>query len=77
VKAVIVFAAMFVLDFIWARYTSAMVDRRAHLASVFAVGILITNGVAVISYTTDLWMFIPAGLGAYAGTWVAVKWGKA
>jgi hypothetical protein len=77
VKAVLVFLAMFALDFIWARYTAAMVDKRPHLASVYAVGIVATNGVVVVSYTSDPWMLLPAALGAYAGTWAAVRWGKA
>ena len=29
--------------------------------------------VAVINYTTNYWLLIPAGLGAFLGTWVGMR----
>ena len=75
-SSLVVFVAMFALDFVWARYTYAMTDKRAVAAGVYAVGILLFAGTAQIGYTADLWLLFPAGLGAFAGTFLAVHQSK-
>lgn len=70
-----VFAALTLLDFVWARYTLAITDKRAVPAGIYAVGILALGGFSVISYTTDHWLLIPACSGAFVGTFMAVKFG--
>lgn len=71
-----VFAAMFVLDFVWARYTAAITARWALCAGFHAITITAINGAATISYVANPWLLIPAIAGAFLGTVVAVKWGK-
>lgn len=71
-----VFAALALLDFVWARYTLAITDKRAVPAGIYAVGILALGGFSVISYTTDHWLLIPACSGAFVGTFLAVKFGN-
>lgn len=73
---ILVFVAMTVLDFIWAVYTKSVSDNKPLLASAFAVGIVVVGAFVTISYVANHWMLIPAGLGAFAGTWIAVQFSK-
>ncbi len=68
-----VFGAMFMLDFVWAKYTRAVQAGQRCLASAHAAGIILLNGAAVLGYVGDPLLLIPAMLGAYAGTWVAIE----
>lgn len=70
---VIVFGAMFALDFVWAHYTRAVQSHRALAAAWWAVAILIFNGIAQIAYIHDPWMLLPAALGAFGGTYLAMR----
>lgn len=74
-KFVGVFLALFALDFVWAKYTHALAAHQAIPASAYASGIILLNGVAVIGYTSDPWLLLPAILGAFAGTYAAIKIG--
>ena len=71
-----VFAVMVLLDWLWADYTASIARERPHRAAGMAVGIILFSGFVTTSYVHDPWLLIPAGLGAYAGTWACVKWGK-
>lgn len=73
IKALTVFVAIFVLDFFWAKYTACMTRKLAHKASLYSSLIILANGVAVVIYAGEPLMVLPAALGAYAGTFVAVK----
>jgi hypothetical protein len=69
-----VFALMFTLDVVWARYTLVVINNAAVKASFYATGIMILNGLTTIGYTSDPWLLIPAATGAWLGTFFAVKW---
>lgn len=73
VQALIVFAALFALDIVWARYTSAIADHRRLLASSFAAAIIALGAFATINYIDDPRMIIPAMAGAFCGTFVGTK----
>lgn len=72
-EAIIVFSAMFALDFIWAKYTAAITARRAPVAGLYASAIIVLSGTAQIGYTGNHWLLIPALLGAFAGTFAAIR----
>lgn len=72
-KALAVFACMFLLDFVWGKWTFALTDKRAVLSGVYASILIVLSGGAAIGYVDDPWMLIPAALGAFAGTYAAVK----
>lgn len=72
-KALLVFLAVFAMDFIWAVYTLAMVERSAFMASSYAGMIILLSGAAQIGYTKNHWLLIPAFIGAFAGTFAAVN----
>lgn len=73
--AVAVFVALFILDFFWTRYTAAVTARAATPAGIYSAGIVLANGVAVLIYADNPVMVLPAALGAFCGTWFAVKRG--
>lgn len=72
----IVFSAMFALDFVWVKYTHATQEHKALQAAIYAGVILMFNGTVVIGYTMDHWMLIPAIAGAVGGTYAAMKLAK-
>ena len=76
IKAAIVFASMFALDFVWAKYTFAMTEKRSFLSGNLAGLIILLSGIATIGYVEDPWMLIPAAMGAWLGTVVAVEMKK-
>jgi hypothetical protein len=72
-KALSVFIALLVLDFVWARYNIATTTKQAWRAGSYSVLIILLGAFSVISYTEDHWMLLPAAVGAFCGTWLAVK----
>lgn len=73
-RAAIAFFALFLLDYVWAKYTYAMTEKRATGASIYASLIVLLNGAAAIVYVTNPWMLPPAVLGAFVGAYAVVKW---
>lgn len=71
-KAAIAFASMLALDLVWVAYmTSAQAGYPA--VSAFCAMILFVIGAYnVLSYTRDPRLIVPAALGAYTGTYIAV-----
>ena len=69
---ILVFIAYTALDFTFARYTKATADNKPLAASLWATSILMFTGYVTVSYVNDPWLLIPATLGAFLGTYVAV-----
>ena len=67
------FLALFSTDIIYTYYLRAVQDNRPVIASCWATVVTFTASVAVIEYTTNTLMLIPALLGAFAGTYVGMK----
>ena len=67
------FFALFFVDFVFARYIKAVNDVQPIKAGMLASIITLLNIVAVISYTENHLMIIPAVLGAFVGSFVGVK----
>lgn len=72
-QGLIVFATLFFLDVVWARYTTAIAERRRLAASSFGAGIIALGAYATISYIDNPLMILPAMLGAFCGTFVGIK----
>lgn len=69
----LVFLAMLVSDFLYARYTMNITSKHIISASSYAAGIQLCMAFTVVEYTKDAWLVIPAALGAALGTWIAIK----
>lgn len=68
------FVAVALTDFCWTRYIQATAEAKANQSALFSLFIILIGGFVAISYTTNHWLLIPAGLGAYVGTYLTVKY---
>lgn len=71
-RYVLVFLAVVLLDFVWARYTITLAARKNE-ALIWAPAIYALGSYVIIQYTDDHFMLIPAVFGAVAGTWLGMK----
>jgi len=69
---IITFFALFFTDIVNTWYIKAIQEDRPVVASLWAVGVTFAASVAIISYTRDNMMIIPALLGAFVGTYVGI-----
>jgi hypothetical protein len=67
-----VFAAMVLLDVVFALYIIETAAKSLWTASVWAAAIQLCNAVVVVSYARDWRTVFPATLGAFAGTALAI-----
>jgi len=66
------FLALFVTDLCWAFYISRVKDHQPFRSALWSVGLFLTGAIGTISYVNDPWLLIPATLGAFSGTYLAV-----
>lgn len=76
VSMLVVFVAMVVVDFMWARYLVTATAGKAMQSALWSIGIVLSNGLVVIEYTTSHWMILAAAVGSFVGTYVSVKYKK-
>jgi hypothetical protein len=67
------FALLFCLDYVYAKYTMAAAKRHAGRASFWAAWCYGFTGLATLQYVDDHWLLIPAIAGCVCGTYVAIK----
>jgi hypothetical protein len=67
------FVCMFFTDIVYTQLLKSVQNDKPLASSIWASLITFLGGVAVINYTTDNMMIIPAILGAFAGTYVGMK----
>ena len=67
------FVCMFFTDIVYTQLLKSVQNDRPMASSIWASLITFLGGVAVINYTTDNMMIIPAVLGAFVGTYVGMK----
>jgi uncharacterized membrane protein YfcA len=68
------FLAMTVLDVCWGKYVRAAANRRPVLAASWAVLLYALTAYLYVSIVGDPWLTIPACAGAFAGTYIGVKY---
>jgi uncharacterized membrane protein YfcA len=69
----ITFFAIFFLDVVYTYYLRCVANNNVLGASFWSVACYILGSVAVINYTTNHWLMIPAVAGAFVGTYVGMK----
>ena len=67
------FVCMFFTDIVYTQLLKSVQNDRPMASSIWASLITFLGGVAVINYTTDNTMIIPAVLGAFVGTYIGMK----
>lgn len=73
---ILVFLAMVGVDFAYAEWAKACADRRTFWASSMAAVMIVLSGYVTTNYVSNPWMLVSAALGAFAGTWLSMKFGK-
>jgi hypothetical protein len=68
------FFAMFFTDVFYAYYIQSVQNAQAIRASFWAATLYILGGIVVLAYTSNPWLLIPAVIGAFAGTYVGVRY---
>lgn len=67
-----VFFAMAALDIVYALYVIYTAGREALPAGALAAVLILISGYVTRAYVDDKRMLIPAGVGAFVGTWLAI-----
>lgn len=71
-KGCLVFFSVFFGDICWTRYIQTVGQGAALRAAIWNSLILALGGFTVVEYTTNHWLLLPAILGGFAGTLLAV-----
>ena len=66
------FLATFSLDLVYTYYLKCV--ERDHIlgASLWSVACYVLGGVAIINFTSNYWLLVPACVGAFCGTFVGM-----
>lgn len=70
-KIFLTFAAMTITEFLWALYIHNLRDENEHHAGLYCSLIVVFAGFTTILFMSNHWMLIPAGMGAYFGTYLS------
>ena len=68
------FLSMLVTDVVYTLLLKSVQNDKPIAASIWASLITFLGGVAIINYTNDNMMIIPAVLGAFVGTYIGMKY---
>ena len=69
---IITFFAIFFTDIFYTYYLMSVQNEQILKASLWATVVFLFACTAVINYTTNHWLLIPAALGAFSGTYVGM-----
>lgn len=67
------FIAVFFVDIFYTYYLKTVNENKALTASLWGAIVWLIGSLAVIEYTANHWLLIPACLGAFCGTYVGIK----
>jgi hypothetical protein len=69
----LVFMATFLADVCWTKYMIHVNKHNPLAAANWSTAIIFMGAFTVISYNTNHWLIIAAGLGSWAGTYLTVR----
>lgn len=72
----LIFAGVLVIDIVYTRYLHAIYQQQVIAACCWASTVTSISGMIIINYTSSLWSIVAAALGAFAGTYVSMKFRK-
>jgi hypothetical protein len=72
-KFIEVFFVMLLLDYCWAVYNISSAEKRDFKAAFFSGLIVVFGAFLTLALVDNYWVIIPEILGAYAGTFIAVR----
>jgi uncharacterized membrane protein YfcA len=76
IEWIVTFFALFFTDILYIYYLKSVNEEKPLLSSIWGVAVFLIASVAVINYTTDHWLLIPACLGAFFGTYIGMRFRK-
>lgn len=68
----ITFFALFFTDVFYVNYLNSIQDGKILKASCWSVVVFFIAAIAVVNYTTNHWLLLPACLGAFFGTYIGM-----
>jgi len=71
---VITFVAVFLTDILYVYFIKSVQNNQAVRASLWSVVVTLTASIAVINYTENHWTLISSLLGAFAGTYIGMRY---
>lgn len=71
-KSVAVCLAMVVTDFIWAKWMASVAGNEALHGALWSTGTILLGGFVTISYVHDRRLLVPAAVGGFIGTYIAM-----
>ena len=71
-KAALVFLAVAVSDALWAAWMTAVAAHQPGLAGLTSAGLVVAGAYVTVAYVRDRRYLVPAVLGAFVGTYLAV-----
>jgi len=71
---VVTFVAVFLTDVLHVYFLKSVQNNQAAQASVWSVVVTLTASIAVINYTENHYTLIASLLGAFAGTYIGMKY---
>lgn len=77
VQFALVFFALCAVDMCWTFYIAKVSERRALAAANWSSLIMVCGAFATVSYVEDKRLLIAAVSGAWVGTYLTIRWGKA
>ena len=67
------FVAVFFVDIFYTYYLKTVIENKALKASLWGAVVWLIGSLAVIEYTANHWLLIPACLGAFCGNYLGLK----
>ena len=70
----LIFTSTAIADIIWVFYIRRIGEGKALSASLFGTAIWLLGAYVVVNYVKDVKLIIPAALGSFVGTYIAVRY---
>ena len=73
IEYIVTFFALFFTDVAYTYYLRSVNNNEVLKSSLWSVAVFFIAAIAVVNYTTDHMLLIPACIGAFCGTFVGMK----
>jgi tryptophan-rich sensory protein len=70
---IITFVAVTAVDIFYTYYIKSVNENKAVVAGIWGAVVWLIGSIAVIEYTSNHWLLIPACMGAFFGTYIGIK----
>jgi uncharacterized membrane protein YfcA len=73
INFIITFIAVTAVDLFYTYYLKSINENKAVVAGIWGSIVWLVGSIAVIEYTSNHWLLIPACMGAFFGTYIGIK----